>query len=335
MRYESSVLSISWLPSEAVRGMPKLPFDMGVTHYDEAPPDEITGPDDLEALRAGSRFRFAHELRAWVEVEDGRIVRHGQSGGGRMGITRVRLGRALAFQAIGLPDIHHEPEVGDGWVRFTQTAGGRAPLPAPRTVARKPFFQLASPLVWTTLSITLHADGSADQQLAGASSVPRHWVYDASGQLFQKSGLVDFKDWYHHAFGKHSPWGDEDSPAVVTQVETALERELATTIMRSGAKPKVRKVKEGANLVEQGQAGDELYLLLDGVLSVEVDGEPVAEVGPGAILGERAVLEGGDRTATLRAVTPCRVAVAQGDAIDRAALEEVSRGHRREDQRRA
>ena len=54
-------------------------------------------------------------------------------------------------------------------------------------------------------------------------------------------------------------------------------------------------------LTEQGQQGDEVFLLLDGVLAVEVDGEPLADVGPGAILGERAALEGGARTSTLRA----------------------------------
>ncbi|MDP8992286.1 MAG: cyclic nucleotide-binding domain-containing protein, partial [Actinomycetota bacterium] len=287
MRHASSVLSISWLPSESVRGLPKMPFGAGITHYDDPPPDVITGPDDLEALRAASRFRFANHLQAWIEVEDGRVVGQGQSGGGHMGITRVSLGRSLAFQAVALPDIRPEPETGDGWVRFTQTAGGRAPLPAPRRVAHPPFVQITSPLVWTTLQLTLHADGSAEHGLVGASSVPRHWVYDASGRLSHKSGLVDFKDWYHHAFGRHSPWGDEDSPAVVTEVETALERHLSLTIMRGGAKPKIRKVKEGAALVEQGQPGDELYLLLDGVLGVEVDGEPVTEVGPGAVLGER------------------------------------------------
>ncbi|HYE76525.1 MAG TPA: cyclic nucleotide-binding domain-containing protein [bacterium] len=325
------MLSISWLPSEAVRGMPKMAFDVGITHYDEAPPDIIEGPERLEELRVSSRFRFANRLEAWVEVEHGRIVGYGQTGGGRMGITRVSLGRSLGLQAVGLPDIRHEPEVSADWVRFVQTAGGRAPLPAPRRVARKPFFQLSSPLVWTTLSLTLHSDGSAEHHLTGASSVPRHWIYDSGGKLSQKSGLVDFKDWYHHAFGKHSPWGDEDSPALVSQVETALERELSNTIMRRGARPSIRKVERGGTLVEQGEQGEELYLVLDGVLSVEVDGEPLAEVGPGAILGERALLEGGGRTATLLATTPCRVAVAHADSVDRAALEELSKGHRRED----
>ncbi|MEN3360966.1 MAG: hypothetical protein V7637_4948, partial [Mycobacteriales bacterium] len=63
---------------------------------------------------------------------------------------------------------------------------------------------------------------------------------------------------------------------------------------------------------------------------VTVDGTPLAEVGPGAVLGERAVLEGGSRTATLTAVTPVRVAEAAAAALDLAALAELSRGHRRE-----
>jgi CRP-like cAMP-binding protein len=62
------------------------------------------------------------------------------------------------------------------------------------------------------------------------------------------------------------------------------------------------------------------------VLRVEVDGKPVTEVGPGAIVGEMALLHQGRRTATLRAVTPCRVAVVPKDRIDRQALEEVAKG---------
>ena len=70
--------------------------------------------------------------------------------------------------------------------------------------------------------------------------------------------------------------------------------------------------------------GNELYLLLDGVLAVEVDGETVAEIGPGAILGERAVVEGGKRTATLRAVTPAKVVSVSADEVEPSALEELA-----------
>jgi hypothetical protein len=41
-----------------------------------------------------------------------------------------------------------------------------------------------------------------------------------------------------------------------------------------------------------------LLLLLDGVLAVEVDGLRVAEIGPGAVIGERAHQERSVRTAT-------------------------------------
>ena len=103
--------------------------------------------------------------------------------------------------------------------------------------------------------------------------------------------------------------------------------------MRGGERPEIRKLKAGKLLVEQGAPGAELFLLLDGVLSVEVDGEPIAELGPGAVLGERAVLEGGQRTSSLRAVTACRVAVAAAEQLDLDHLSKLAEGHRREDHR--
>jgi CRP-like cAMP-binding protein len=65
------------------------------------------------------------------------------------------------------------------------------------------------------------------------------------------------------------------------------------------------------------------------VLRVEEDGRRLAEYGPGALLGERAHLEGGRRTSTLVAVTPCRVAVVEAAQLDREALHELSKDHRR------
>jgi cyclic nucleotide-binding protein len=333
VRIEKQITTLSWIPSEAVTGMQRGFFDSGITHYDAPPPDTIS---DLDSLRETDTFRFANHVHAWIEVRDGAIIDAGYEpdSGVVMGSTTVRLGPASAtFAAPSLPDIQQEPEHRDDSVRFVQTVGGRTALPAPRRVNHPPFVQWRAPLVWTTCELVLHADGRADFQLVGASAFPRHWVYDTEGKLTAKAGLADFKDWYRHAFGKKSPWGDEDSPALVTAVETALERELATTIMRGGAKPATRKLKEGQVLVEQGQLGHEIYLLLDGVLSVEVDGEALAELGPGAILGERAVLEGGRRTSTLRAVTKAKVAVADAEQIDPAKLQEVSAGHRREEQR--
>lgn len=86
MRIESSVTSVTWIPSEAISGMPKLPFELGLTHYDDPLPDQI---DDLEELRKRDAFREANDLRAWIHVEDGKIVDSGYSGCGHIGRDAV------------------------------------------------------------------------------------------------------------------------------------------------------------------------------------------------------------------------------------------------------
>jgi hypothetical protein len=331
MRIQSSVTSISWIPSEAIEGLTKMPFEMGVAHYDDPPPDHI---DSLDTLREADRFRFANQLTGWIEVDGGRIADFGQQGGGQIGATTLRLGgRGMTFAAVAFPDRRQQAVAGDGWVRFTQTAGGRTGVPAPRRVSHPPFIQVAAPLAWTTLTLTIFADGSSTHDVAGASPFPRHWIYDREQNLCMKSGLVDYKRWSQHAFGKHTPWGDEDSPALVTEVETALERQLSLQLMRGAAKPRIKSIKKGATLVEQGETGHEMYVLLDGVLAVDVDGAPVAQVGPGAVLGERALLEGGRRTATLRAETACKVAAVSGADIAPELLSRLAADHRREGDR--
>jgi CRP-like cAMP-binding protein len=101
--------------------------------------------------------------------------------------------------------------------------------------------------------------------------------------------------------------------------------------MRYGRKPRVVRFDEGDTIIAQGTPGDGLHLLLDGVVAVEVDGQTVAEVGPGAVLGERAVLEDGVRTSTLRSLTRCRTVHVPADAIDRERLAPLAAEHRRED----
>ncbi len=321
MRIESSVTSLSWLPLGAVQALPDLAFASGIAHYDPPPPDQLHDPEDLLA-RDGARF--VNQLRAFIEVEDGRITAHGHLGQGHIGSTTLRLASAaLTFPGAAFPDLRPQPELGDGWVRFAQTAGGRTGVAAPHRVHRRPFVQLAAPTVWTTLSLTIHADGRSDFQVIGASPFPRHWIYDHTGRLVAKSGLIDFQTWYRQSFGQHTPWGGEQSPALVTAVESALERQLSAVII--GSHPPFVRLRPGEHLVEQGEPGGRLFLLFDGVLLVLRDGRPVTEVGPGAVLGEMALLDGGRRTATLQAITPCRVAVVPGDRVKRGMLEAVAK----------
>ena len=202
VRIESSVTSVSWIPLNAMRGLQKLAADLQISHWDLPPPDHLDSLDDLIAADA---IRFANELRAWVEVEDGRITDYGRVGGCRIGRTTLRAGsRQLTFSAVALPDLCPDPEKGATWVRFVQTAGGRSGVPLPRRVRRPPFVQLVAPTVWTTLALTIHADGSAEHEVVGASPFPRHWVYDGSGRLVEKSGLIDFARW-RSASSRHTP----------------------------------------------------------------------------------------------------------------------------------
>ena len=184
MRYESSVTSLSWIPSEAVPAGIRVPFDTGILHYDHPPPVRSS---DIAALRGADRFRFANVLRAWIKTRPtARSPATATAGAARrLGSTTVR--------PVGCTHVPGGPAArpaadtggGHGWVRFAQTVGGRTGIPSPRRVSRPPYVQWQAPLVWTTLSLTLHADGQTEYAMTGASPFPRHWVYDDEGRCAQ------------------------------------------------------------------------------------------------------------------------------------------------------
>lgn len=334
MRITSVVTSVSWIPSEAITGPVRLPMDVGIGHYDDPPPERL---DDVASYVAADRCRFANELRAWIEVGgDGRVVDAGYEGAGHVGGTTMRLaGAELTVPGVAYPLLQDPPKFEADRARFVQTAGGRTGAPMPRPVRRPPFVRFTAPTAWSTLALTIHADGQVEHEVVSASPFPRHWIYGPDGELVAKSGFIDFQGWAESNIGDNTPWGEHDGvSAQVTDVESALERELSLRIMRAGEKPELRRLDVGDLLTRQGDAGSELYLLLDGIVVIEIDGEALAELGPGSVVGERAVLEGGLRTATLRALTPLRVAVARADQLDRTALQRLSNEHRREQSER-
>jgi hypothetical protein len=313
MRVESSVTAITWLPFAALDALPNMPLGFAVAHYDEPPGDRLL---DLDALREADAFREANELRAWIEVEGGEIVAHGRDGRGLVTGVGLELGpEQVAFPAVEFPVIRPEPVVEGGSARFTQTVGGRIGLPAPRPVQGASYFHFGSALAWTTLELVLHVDGGAEGRLVASSPFPRHSVYNADGWLTGEHGLKDFEGWYREAFGEATPWGDEDAPEVVAALEAQLEAELTRVALTTNARLPRRRLEAGETLVVQGEAGADMFLLVEGQLDVEIDGQTVARVGAGALLGELAVLGDGRRKATLRARSACRVAVLPGEAI--------------------
>ena len=95
----------------------------------------------------------------------------------------------------------------------------------------------------------------------------------------------------------------------------------------------VTKVKAGDTILAEGEPADEIVLLLDGMVEVDVGGAALGSLGPGSVLGERAALEQGRRTATVRALTNCRVVSYLAADLSPEDLRELAAGHRREDQR--
>jgi hypothetical protein len=315
MRIDASATAITWLPFAALDRIHVIPLELAVAHYDEPPPEMVP---DLDDLRRQDGFREANELRTWIEVDGGEIVDYGQTGRSLLGEGPELEAQQVSFAAVEFPVIQPEPEAGDGWVRFTQTVGGRIGLPAPRPVVGRSYFHVGAVSAWTTLELLLRADGATETRLVAASPFPRHSLYGSDRRLVGVFGALEFE------VGDGTPWGDERTPAFAAAVESELERRLAASILRDGVKLIRRRVARGETLVEQGSPGHDLFVVLDGVFDVEIDGEVVAQVGSGAILGERAVLGGGLRTATLRAVRSSRVAVIGSDEISRRQLVEIS-----------
>jgi hypothetical protein len=153
MRYEATATCLSWIPPTAVEGAYSLPFDLGVAHYDEPPPDELP---HLDALLAADAIRFANQLHAWIEVQDEKITGHGMSGGGRLASTTVRLrSHRLTFTGVALPDLAPPPQVQPRQVTFTCTAGGHTGAPVLRAITHPPFWRLTAPIAWSTITLTL------------------------------------------------------------------------------------------------------------------------------------------------------------------------------------
>lgn len=63
----------------------------------------------------------------------------------------------------------------------------------------------------------------------------------------------------------------------------------------------------GDVLIREGAMANEMYVVVDGEFEVTKDGEHVADVGPGGVLGEMALLTHAHRHATVTAKTPARV----------------------------
>jgi CRP-like cAMP-binding protein len=76
------------------------------------------------------------------------------------------------------------------------------------------------------------------------------------------------------------------------------------------------EVPAGTVLMKQDTLPHELEVIVEGSADVLVDGTKVGEVGPGAVLGEMALLDRGTRSATVVTTSSSKLIVITGHAFE-------------------
>ena len=64
---------------------------------------------------------------------------------------------------------------------------------------------------------------------------------------------------------------------------------------------------EGKTIIREGGYSNDFYIIDDGTVKVEREGEEVAELGPGDVFGEQGLLEKQARSATVTATSDVRL----------------------------
>src|SRR5881394_3023781 len=71
---------------------------------------------------------------------------------------------------------------------------------------------------------------------------------------------------------------------------------------------KPARIESGTDIFKEGEAGDRMYVVGEGVVELSVRGKIIATVGKGGIFGEMALIDDKPRSATARAKTDCELA---------------------------
>ena len=69
----------------------------------------------------------------------------------------------------------------------------------------------------------------------------------------------------------------------------------------------LESVAEGKTIIREGGYSNDFYVIDDGAVKVEREGEKVADLGPGDYFGEQGLLEKQARSATVTATAPTRL----------------------------
>ena len=290
----------------------------------------------LDTMHRADLFREANELHGWIEVEDGKITDYGQTGRGRIGITRLKLGpKEIAVPAVAMPTLQNA-EVGDGWVRFTQTAGGRTGTPAPQKRARQAVLpdQLGDRVDDARADDSRRRHHRARARRREPVPAPldlrqgRRACPERAARSTSTSGTA-------RRTSRTRRGANEDSPAVVTAVESAAgARALewrswaATAAAPTSVSTQATSSSSRAGTSDGFSAASSCSTACSRWLSTVRWSVSSAQARSSA--SARRSRMGLERRRSARR-RPAKVVGIPGEELNREALEEVAAGHRRED----
>lgn len=181
--------------------------------------------------------------------------------------------------------------------------------------------------------LVLHAEQEAIEEKAHAGIIPAGVAAAMLGEMAEDLRQLRASQ------VSHLRVGPEELLRKVPFFQELPEVEFASV----AARLRRRTAPAGEIIVRQGSGGDSLYLVARGVIRVSrQDGgstRDLATLMAGDFFGETALLHGGTRTATCRAVTPCALYVLEREELDaviavspamKSALEEADRRRRAE-----
>jgi CRP-like cAMP-binding protein len=80
-------------------------------------------------------------------------------------------------------------------------------------------------------------------------------------------------------------------------------------IERIAAMAEPRSVDAGTEVTREGEPGVEFFVIVEGDAIATVDGDEVGRIAAGGFFGEMALIDGGERVATVTAVNPMKMLV--------------------------
>jgi trk system potassium uptake protein TrkA len=80
-------------------------------------------------------------------------------------------------------------------------------------------------------------------------------------------------------------------------------------LARIAALSRPQEIEVGTEVTRQGDEGNEFFVVVEGDASAAVDGDEVGTIGAGGFFGEMALIDGGERVATVTATSAMKVLV--------------------------